>query len=49
MTTVTAFSWKRNLKRTRYTKTIVTTLTEKNNITGEETFYQFHGHNYITL
>ena len=44
MTTMIAFSWKTNLKHIRYTRKIVTTLTEKNNIAGEETFYQFQGY-----
>ena len=34
------FSWKTNIKHIRYTRTIVTTLTEKNNIAGEGKFYQ---------
>ena len=34
---------KTNLKHIRHTKTIVTTLTEKKNIPGQEKFYQFHG------
>ena len=44
MTTMIALSWKTNLKHIRYTRITVTTLTEKNNIAGEETFYQFHGY-----
>ena len=44
MAAMIALSWKTNLKHIRCTRTIVTTLTEKNNIAGEETFYQFHGY-----
>ena len=44
MTTMIALSWKTNLKHIRYTRTIVTTLTEKNNFAGEKTFYHFHGY-----
>ena len=39
MTTIIVFSFEKNLKHVRYTRTTVTTLTEKNNIVQEEIFY----------